>query len=169
MIYSGMFKRILFIFVVLLNVFTVYGSSGTTGEAITFSYLLWNLDREVAGLFDCYFEAVPECPVRQDTPVRLWLLDLAWLRATAAFQEAQIIEDGVVPYPDLVDPWQDYIQTTEEYITFYEDLRNFYHDRTVTELDEYSLILEDSLICIDSIWLEKHGVLFSLLSEKGLI
>ena len=151
----------------LLSVVAVVSVSAAASDEP--AEVLMQLDREVAGLLDSYLEAVPECPVREDTPVRLWLLDLAWLRASLAVERAQGISAWISGQGEEIElAWDSCLASIDDCLVLYEELRDFYRT-PAWEAPELSMLLEDSLIYTDSVWMQCELDLFGLLNEKGLI
>lgn len=135
------------------------GSDSMTAPVL--APLLIGLDREVSGLMDAYLEAVPECPVREDTPVRLWLLDLAAFRASAAISRIHGAPRDGVPEADL----KSYLASCESYIRLYAGLQEFYHGGGYDD-PARSMELESLLIRADSVWLAAGAALFGAMGEK---
>ncbi len=107
------------------------------------------MDREMSGLLDAYLEAVPECPVREDTPVRIWLLDLAWLRATGSMRNA-----ASFPLPEiegLEEAWFRYLETSAEFLSVFRYVRDVYSEGFFPD-SSLSVELERRLISADSLW-----------------
>ncbi len=126
------------------------------------------MDREVAGLLDAYLEAVPECPAGEDTPLRLWVLDLAWLRADAAIDSVSRLNYSVL-FPDSQKViWTDFISATTELFAVYTEIQQFYHDASPLDSIE-CMELEDRLIMTDSLWRGSEAVLFSTIAEEELL
>ena len=135
------------------------GSDSMTAPVL--APLLMGLDREVSGLMDAYLEAVPECPVREDTPVRLWLLDLAAFRASAAISRLHAAPCDGVPEAAL----KSYLASCESYIRLYAGLQEFYHGGGYDD-PARSMELESLLIRADSVWLASGAALFGAMGEK---
>ncbi|OPL19457.1 MAG: hypothetical protein AVO35_10590 [Candidatus Aegiribacteria sp. MLS_C] len=137
-------------------------------EAVGSGHLqvLADLDREVSGLLDAYLEAVPECPVRSDTPIRVWVLDLAWLRAGAAI-DSLLGMDAEEFLPDSqLNVWRDFTSSTESIFRIYSDIQSLYH--TTSLPDSLTCIeMEDRLITADSTWRHAQMTLLDILSEEG--
>lgn len=130
--------------------------------------LLVDLDREVSGLLDAYLEAVPECPVMPDTPLRLWLLDLAWLRAEAAIDELMEL-DGEALFSDDSSRivWTEYVTLTGNLFNVFSEIQTAYHGPGLPD-SALSVELEVRLLEADSAWRRSEMVLFELLSEEGI-
>ena len=125
-----------------------------------------NTDREVAGLLDAYLEAVPECPVRPDTPIRVGVLDLAWLRADAAMEQLDGL-DIARHIPDtMAYVWTEYIASTRRLLDVFTEVQEAYHGPVLPE-SLLCMELEDRLIRADSIWRRSERALFELLAEEG--
>lgn len=122
-----------------------------------------NFDREISGLLDAYLEAVPECPVYPDTPVRLWVLDLAWIRADAAINEAESLR---AVFPDsIAEVWSSYLNSSKEYLRVFSVIQRTYHQIDVPE-SSICLELEHELLIADSIWRIEEINLFELFTEE---
>ena len=132
---------------------------------VVFLSLIDRMDREMSGLYDAYLEAIPECPVLEDTPIRLWLLDLAWLRAsgglTTALAFAPPEEAG------LDEAWHAYISTSVDYMTDFRRVRDIYA-RDFLPDTSLSIDLERMLFNTDSIWQLSEEVLLNTFAEKEL-
>ncbi len=129
-----------------------------------FGHGLLTLDREMGGLLDSYLEAVPECPARNDTPIRLWQLDLGWLRASSALLSFR----GGPPFdagPAVSEALEDYLAACKRYLAAYGRVRMFYHGDGHPD-SARSVALEDELISADSAWLESGARLFGTLGEE---
>ncbi|NOQ22851.1 MAG: hypothetical protein GQ565_09445 [Candidatus Aegiribacteria sp.] len=120
-------------------------------------------DREISGLLDSYLEAVPECPVYPDTPVRLWVLDLAWIRADAAISEA---ENLITVFPDsTAEVWLSYLNSSKEYLRVFSDIQRTYHQTGVPE-STVCIELENALLITDSIWRIDEMKFFKLFTKE---
>jgi len=127
--------------------------------------LIIDLDREIAGLLDVYLEAVPECPVDPDTPLRLWVLDLAWLRADAALSRIDLSLTGV---PDNVqDEWSAYLLSGQEYLRVFSEIQRTYHQTAVPD-SSICIMLENDLLYVDSMWRIREKELFELFAEEEM-
>ncbi len=124
---------------------------------------LANFDREISGLFDAYLEAVPECPVYSDTPVRLWVLDLAWIRADAAINEAETLNSMFTESTSEV--WLSYLNSSKEYLRVFSDIQRTYHQTCVPE-SSVCIELENGLLTADSLWRIDEMKLFELFTEE---
>ncbi len=122
-----------------------------------------NFDREISGLLDAYLEAVPECPVYPDTPVRLWVLDLAWIRADAAINEAEAL--GSVFSDSTAEAWSSYLNSSKEYLRVFSDIQKTYHQTGVPECS-VCIELENRLLIADSLWRIDETELFELFTEE---
>ena len=121
------------------------------------------MDREMSGLLDAYLEAVPECPVREDTPVRIWLLDLAWLRATSSMRAA-----ASYPLPEkegLEEAWSTYLKTSAEFLSVFRNVRDVYSEGLFSD-SSLSLELERRLISADSLWQTAEVHLLNTFAEE---
>lgn len=127
--------------------------------------LIVDTDREIAGLLDAYLEAVPECPVYPDTPIRLWVLDLAWLRADAAISEIKLINEGAVFSDSTVDVWEAYLFSSTEYLRVFSEIQRIYHQTNVPD-GAVCIELESMLLNIDSLWHIHETRLFELFAEE---
>jgi hypothetical protein len=122
-----------------------------------------NFDREISGLLDAYLEAVPECPVYSDTPVRLWVLDLAWIRADAAINEAEIL---VTVFTDsTAAAWLSYLSSSAAYLRAFSDIQRTYHETVVPD-PSVCIELENELLLADSLWRIDEMNLFELFTEE---
>jgi hypothetical protein len=121
------------------------------------------MDREMSGLLDAYLEAVPECPVRADTPVRIWVMDLAWIRATAAFDEAYGLRPSLPP--DQLEAWNAYLKSSSAYLALFRSVRDVYSAAGLPD-SSLSLEMETQLIDMDSLWLESEAGLLAIYSEE---
>ncbi|MFO8183842.1 MAG: hypothetical protein R6U39_06670 [Candidatus Aegiribacteria sp.] len=130
--------------------------------------LLVDLDREVSGLLDAYLEAVPECPVLPDTPLRMWLLDLAWLRAGAAIDELMELDgEALFPEDSSRSVWDEYVTLTGNLFEVFSEIQSAYHGPLLPD-SAVSVELEARLLEADSAWRRSEMVLFELLSEEGI-
>jgi len=128
--------------------------------------VLVNADRELAGLLDAYLEGVPECPARPDTPLRVWVLDLAWLRADAAIDEMADV-DMTRRLPDtLAFAWTDFVSSSGRLFDVFTEVQEAYHRPEMPD-SQLCVELEDRLIRADSVWRSSERVLFELLAEEG--
>jgi hypothetical protein len=126
------------------------------------------LDREVSGLLDAYLEAVPECPVRQDTPLRMWVLDLAWLRADAAIDEVMNVDYSELFTDNQMVVWDEFRLRTKALFDVYTEVQRVYHESSPPDTG-LSIRLEDSLLEADSLWRESEMILFETISEEELL
>lgn len=117
------------------------------------------LAREMAGLLDGYLEAVPECPPRPDTPVRLWQMDSAWLRANAVLG-AVVDTAGTGAEPE----WTGYMQACRGLMAAYRSVLDAYHAGLP---DSASAVrLEDGLLAACSLYADRENRLLSTLEEE---
>lgn len=123
--------------------------------------LIIDLDREISGLLDAYLEAVPECPVYSDTPLRLWVLDLAWLRADAAIKEIETLNAEVVFSDSTAEVWSAFLISSKEYLSVFSEIQGIYHRTGVPE-STVCIKLESELLNIDSLWRLDEIELFEL-------
>jgi len=110
---------------------------------------LSDVHREISGLLDAYLEGIPECPPRADTPIRLWVIDLAWLRAEAALEELRLFDPAQLPVPDSV--WNGYLQAAQSYFATFTRLQQLYHASALPD-SSACILMENSIITADSIW-----------------
>lgn len=159
-----MMKKILF--TLILMVFPSAGNEvvARVPEPQTMQLII-DFDREIAGLLDAYLEAVPECPVYTDTPVRLWVLDLAWLRADAAIEEVEIINTEAEFSDSTAKAWSAYFLSSKEYLRVFSEIQSAYHQTTVPE-STVCIELESKLLNIDSLWRIDETELFVLFVEE---
>lgn len=123
------------------------------------------LDSAVSGLLDAYLEAVPECPAREDTPVRQWLLDLAGIRAGASLRDAStLIRRSRTD--DLRSRLKHYLWACKACLDTFSDLRDMYRPG-VTPDSAACIAAESELIAADRAWLASGLSLFGLLAEEG--
>jgi len=132
-------------------------------EEIAFISLIDRMDREMSGLFDGYLEAVPECPVLEDTPIRIWLLDLAWLRASGTLTTARAFSSP--DDADLEEVWHTYIATSANYLKCFRHVRNIYARGFLPDTS-LSIDLERMLFNADSIWQLSEEALLNTFAEK---
>jgi len=148
----------------LLLALLAWPSSGLAVEEFSLEFLL-ALDREVSGLLGAYLEAVPECPVRNDTPIRLWVLDAAWLRTRAVLDEAKDIEhDAASEFP--VHYWEVYLTRSREYLEVFGSLQRRYHEDTLPD-SALCVQMELQILEADSLWSIAELNLFVRLTEEG--
>jgi hypothetical protein len=127
---------------------------------------LRDLDIEVAGLLDAYLEAVPECPVRSDTPIRLWVLDVAWLRVSGILDTALELDSHAFG-PDFPSrEWEVYLQASSSFLTVFGTISETYHLDSVPDSTR-CIELETDLLRADSLWRETESNLFLRLAEEG--
>ena len=124
-----------------------------------------NLDREMAGLLDAYLEAVPECPITSETPVRLWLLDVAWLRAAAALDSAETLDIHSISSHDLAEAWTSYLNASQQYLNVFRTIQIAYRE-VIPPDSEVCIELENQLLEYDSLWSLKEAVFFELFAEE---
>jgi len=124
-----------------------------------------DMDREIEGLLDAYLEAVPECPVHPDTPVRLWVLDLAWLRADAVINEAETLNTGSFLSGSTMEVWSEYLFSSKEYLNVFLEIQQAYHNTDVPD-SILCIELENELLNIDSIWSVDETNLFESFVEE---
>lgn len=134
-----------------------------TGDRIPGDLLL--LDSGMAGLFDAYLEAVPECPARDDTPVRFWLLDLAGSRASAGLRNAVRLLRRTRD-SDLRSALKSYLWTCSAYLDSFSDVREMYRAPAPPD-SAGAMEAEDGLFERDEAWLDAGSALFALLAEEG--
>lgn len=152
---------------ILLSLTAVHASALSedgTGRAMS---VILDLDREMAGLLDAYLEAVPECPLRSDTPVRNWVLDLAWLRAGAAMERAEQLDLGAGTSVEMRNAWRNFLYSSREYMRIYHEITQACRDGFIPDSSFY-IDLEDRLLACDSIWSLDEEVLFEILAEEGV-
>jgi len=127
-----------------------------------FISLIDRMDREMSGLFDGYLEAVPECPVLEDTPLRIWLLDLAWLRASGTLTAARAFP---LYDADLEEAWHAYIVTSVDYLKRFRHVRDVYARGFLPDTS-LSIDLERMLFNADSVWQLSEEALLNTFAEK---
>ncbi|MCK5117768.1 MAG: hypothetical protein KAR44_14320 [Candidatus Aegiribacteria sp.] len=124
-----------------------------------------NFDREISGLLDAYLEAVPECPVYPDTPVRLWVLDLAWIRADAAITEAETL---ITVFSDSTEEvWLSYLDSSAAYLNVFSEIQRTYHLPDVPD-SSICIELENELLIADSLWRIDEMKFFALFTEEEI-
>jgi hypothetical protein len=155
-----MMRKILF--VQIMTIITAGSLTADEGEPRATPFLV-DLDREIAGLLDAYLEAVPECPACSDTPLRLWVLDLAFIRADAAMLEAETIDMQFSG--SIEEAWLQYLDSSREYIRIFLQIQNAYHSESLPEATE-CVELENNLLIADSLWRIDETELFELLSKE---
>jgi hypothetical protein len=121
-------------------------------------------DREMAGLVDAYLEAVPECPPRIDTPVRLWEMDISIIRARLA--RAHLFPlTGFLPDIETRLAFKHYLYASDRYMSCFAGLLESYRVGGLPD-SAAAIALEDGLIEADSVWTDCGAALFGLLEEK---
>jgi len=125
---------------------------------------LMRLDREMAGVMDCYLEAVPEIPVAGDVPGLM--LGTALLRARSALGACSWTA-AVMPDVETRTAMKHYLCNCGRYLSGFSDLTAAYSMTTQPDSSLASL-LEDRLLDLDSAWVASGERLFGLLSEKGM-
>jgi hypothetical protein len=129
----------------------------------SFVTVIDRMDREISGLLDAYLEGIPECPVRDDTPVRIWLLDLAWLRATGSIRDASSYPLPAVE--GLEDAWSRYLKTSVSLISVFRYVRDIYSQDLIPD-SSLSLELEIRLIDAYSLWQTAEAHLLNTYTEE---
>jgi len=157
-----MMKILFLILVLVLLPADGYTASSSIPEPEIMQFIV-NFDREISGLLDAYLEAVPECPVYPDTPVRLWVLDLAWIRADAAITEAETLK--TVFSDSTEEVWLSYLDSSSEYLMVFSVIQRTYHQEEVPE-SSVCIELENALLIADSIWRIDEMKLFELFTEE---
>lgn len=157
-------KIIFFTLILAIIPYTVDAVEPRLPEPLTID-LIVDLDREISGLLDSYLEAVPECPVYTDTPVRLWVLDLAWLRADAVINEIEILNTEAVFSGRTAEVWSVFLFSSKEYLRVFSEIQGIYHQTGVPE-NTVCIELENDLLNIDSLWRLSEIELFELLLEE---
>ena len=157
-----MMKKIIFILVLVLLPVDGYTASSSIPEPEIMQFIV-NFDREISGLLDAYLEAVPECQVYPDTPVRLWVLDLAWIRADAAITEAETLI--TVFSGSTEEIWLSYLDSSVEYLRAFSDIQRTYHQADVPERS-VCIELENALLTADSLWRIDEMKFFELFTEE---
>lgn len=137
--------------------------AGDTPPRIPGDLLL--LDSAVSGLLDAYLEAVPECPAREDTPVRQWLLDLAGTRAGASLRDASTLIRRSRS-DCLRFRLKHYLWACKACLDTFSELRNMYRPGAIPD-SAACIAAESELIAADGAWLEAGLSLFGLLAEEG--
>jgi hypothetical protein len=141
------------------------GSVQTDDHSFSLVFLR-DLDIEVAGLLDAYLEAVPECPARADTPIRLWVLDVAWLRVSGALDTALRLDStGFAPDFPLQE-WEAYLQAAGDCLAVFGTISETYHSDSVPGMMR-CIELETDLLRADSLWRVAEFSMFERLAEEG--
>jgi hypothetical protein len=136
-------------------------------DASSFSLeFLQNLDIEVAGLLDAYLEAVPECPAREDTPIRLWVLDVAWLRVSGALDTALELDSSCFRPDFPLQEWEAFLQASGDCLAVFGTISETYHSDSVPGTIR-CIELETDLLRADSLWRVAEFTLFERLVEEG--
>ncbi len=157
-------KTMLFILVLGLLPAEIYAAQTMIPEPAIMQFIV-NFDREISGLMDAYLEAVPECPVYPDTPVRLWVLDLAWIRADAAISEAETL---VTVFSDsIAEAWSSYLDSSTEYLRAFSEIQRTYHETVVPD-HSVCIELENELLIADSLWRHYEMNLFKMFTEEEI-
>ena len=162
-----MMKRlsvILCISVLLISVVSVYAQQ--SGDS-TFDVIV-NCDREIAGLLDAYLEAIPECPVTTHTPVRIWVLDVAWLRASAALDTAETLNIHSISSDNLSEAWTDYLHSSRQDLNVFRIIQKTYHE-DILPGSHLCIELENQLLEYDSLWSLEEAAFFELLAEEEIL
>lgn len=128
---------------------------------------LVDMDREISGMLDAYLEAVPECPARIDTPLRLWVLDLAWLRAEAVIEEAEKLETPALS-DTLQAVWNEYLSASRNCFRVLSEIQMVYHQPSLPP-ESLSIELENELLQADSVWRNAEERLFELIDENEVL
>ncbi len=130
--------------------------------------IIVDLDREMAGLLDAYLEAVPECPITPETPVRIWVLDVAWLRASAALSTAAALDIHSISSAEISEAWTGYLHSSQQYLNVFRIIQKTYHEDILPE-SHLCIELENQLIEYDSLWSLEEAVFFELLAEEEIL
>ncbi|MBD3370611.1 hypothetical protein GF402_09640 [Candidatus Fermentibacteria bacterium] len=124
---------------------------------------LQSIDREVCGLLDAYLEAVPECPPREDTPIRLWQLDMAWLRVNSVLAE-QLPSIRAPGRGDIDSLCAEYRTACVRLVDHYQSIMQAYHADVLP--DSISAVeLEIGLLELDSSYILVENQLCRLIAE----
>jgi len=146
---------------VLLFAAALLEPAAMSGSPLSLSHLA-QLSREMTGLLDGYLEAVPECPPREDTPVRLWRLDSAWLRADAVFgavSDTSSAPQGVGPAA-----WGAYTESCRGLLDAYGELLQAYHGDLPDSAR--AVRLEDGFLSACSLYALREEAVMDLLEEE---
>jgi len=155
-------KTIFFILILVLIPAEGHSAETSIPEPQVMQFIV-NFDREISGLLDAYLEAVPECPVYPDTPVRLWVLDLAWIRADAAISEAETL---ITLFSDsTAEVWSSYLNSSMEYLRVFSNIQRTYHQTAVPE-STLCINLENALLITDSLWRVDEMEFFELFMKE---
>ncbi len=126
---------------------------------------LAQLSREMTGLLDGYLEAVPECPPREDTPIRLWRMDSAWLRAGAVFEA--VMDTATAPAGAGPVAWRAYTRSCGDLLDAYADVMEAYHGGLPDSVG--AVRLENGILTACSLYAAREEALLDLLEEEGRI
>ncbi len=159
-----MMKNVFLMFVVVVSMTVSYPADAQVPDSQTMSFLM-DMNREIEALLDAYLEAIPECPVHPDTPVRLWVLDLAWLRADAVISEAVTLNTASLFSESTIKAWTEYLLSSKEYLNVFLEIQQVYHDADVPD-SALCIELENKLLNIDSIWNIDETNLFKSFVEE---
>ena len=127
-----------------------------------------NFDREMAGLLDAYLEAVPECPITLETPVRVWVLDVAWLRASAALGTAETLDIHSISSADVSEAWAGYLHSSQQYLNVFRIIQKTCHEDILPE-SHLCIELENQLLEYDSLWSLEETEFFELLAKEEIL
>ncbi len=130
--------------------------------------IIVNFDREMAGLLDAYLEAVPECPITPETPVRVWVLDVAWLRASAALDTAETLDIHSISSYNFSEAWTSYLHSSQQYLNVFRIIQKTYHEDILPD-SHVCIELENQLLEYDSLWSLEETVFFELLAEEVIL
>lgn len=120
---------------------------------------LSQLSREMTGLLDGYLEAVPECPPRPDTPIRIWQLDSAWLRANAVLGA---VLDSSTTGPEV--EWEGYFQACSGLMATYRRVLGAYHSGLPDSAA--AVELEEDLLAACNLYTRRENRLLETLEEE---
>jgi hypothetical protein len=157
-------KNVLAVFLLVMSA-PPAESVQAAGSSFSLEFLR-DLDIEVAGLLDAYLEAVPECPARADTPIRLWVLDVAWLRVGGVLKTAMELDTLGFGTGFPMQEWVLYLQASGTFLDLFGSISETYHSDSVPE-SQRCIDLETDLLRADSLWRVAEFNLFERLAEEG--
>ncbi len=161
---SVMMKRFSIILCTSFLLFSVGSANAQRLNDSCFDVIV-DFDREMAGLLDAYLEAVPECPITPETPVRIWVLDVAWLRASAALSTAAALDIHSISSADISEAWTGYLHSSQQYLNVFRIIQKTYHEDILPE-SHLCIELENQLLEYDSLWSLEEAVFLNCLQNE---
>ncbi len=150
-------------------VLTAVLAASVAGPSVAAPYsrrVLLDLDREVSGLLDAYLEAIPACPPDEGDRVRPWLLDVAWLRASATLERAEGVDPSLMGPGFPAEEWTVWIDLSRDCLETFREIQVAYHSDVLPD-SATCVALEDELLMRDSLWSARERILVELLAEEG--